>query len=212
MHILVFWCWLEFSFLQQIVGISFISGIWCILCIWIVDMAYGDCGLWLCRENGKPFKYFRGFCPWHSRSVLVGPLLIFASFLVAPGRCFPYLLVFRFPMALPCLLYIFSEKRDPTAVKRENPPTATLLEMLRNKPEVLTYSINLIVMYHEKTGLNHFRRSEIRSPILIVWCDWITLNISDIHRHNGHQLRCMKHGITKVSYSPEHKNTKHKLV
>ena len=70
--------------------------------------------------------------------MLVGPLLIFASFLVAPGRCFPYLLVFRFPMALPCLLYIFSEKRDPTAVKRENPPTATLLEMLRNKLEVLT--------------------------------------------------------------------------
>ena len=104
-------------------------------------MAYGDCGLWLCRENGKPFKYFCGFCLWHSRSALVGPLLIFASFLVASGRCFPYLLVFSLShdFALPAFLYIFSEKRDPTAVKRENPPTATLLEMLGNKPDVLTF-------------------------------------------------------------------------
>ena len=139
MHILVFWCWLEFSFLQQIVGISFISGIWCILCIWIVDMAYGDCGLWLCRENGKPFKYFRGFCLWHSRSVLVGPLLIFASSLVASGLVASRIcLFFAFPWLCLAGLYIFLEKRDPTAVKRENPPTATLLEMLRNKLEVLT--------------------------------------------------------------------------
>ena len=114
-------------------------------------MAYGDCGLWLCRENGKPFKYFRGFCLWHSRSVLVGPLLIFASFLVAPGLVASRIcLFFAFPWLCLAGLYIFSEKRDPTAVKRENPPTATLLEMLRNKLKVLTQSINLIVMFYEK--------------------------------------------------------------
>ena len=67
-------------------------------------------------------------------------LAVFACFSLSHG------------FALPAFLYIFLEKRDPTAVKRENPPTATLLEMLRNKLDVLTQSINLILIYHEKTG------------------------------------------------------------
>ena len=70
--------------------------------------------------------------------LLVSLLPVFACFSLSHG------------FALPAFLYIFSEKRDPTAVKRENPPTATLPEMLRNKLNVLTQSINLIVMFYEK--------------------------------------------------------------
>ena len=76
-------------------------------------------------------------------------LLPFWLLLVVASRI---CLFFAFPWLCLAGLYIFLEKRDPTAVKRENPPTATLLEMLRNKPDVLTYSINLIVMFYEKTG------------------------------------------------------------
>ena len=74
-------------------------------------------------------------------------LLPFWLLLVVASRI---CLFFAFPWLCLAGLYIFSEKRDPTAVKRENPPTATLLEMLRNKLKVLTQSINLIVMFYEK--------------------------------------------------------------
>ena len=63
-------------------------------------------------------------------------LLPFWLLLVVASRI---CLFFAFPWLCLAGLYIFSEKRDPTAVKRENPPTATLLEMLRNKPDVLTF-------------------------------------------------------------------------
>ena len=74
-------------------------------------------------------------------------LLPFWLLLVVASRI---CLFFAFPWLCLAGLYIFSEKRDPTAVKRENPPTATLPEMLRNKLNVLTQSINLIVMFYEK--------------------------------------------------------------
>ena len=74
-------------------------------------------------------------------------LLPFWLLLVVASRI---CLFFAFPWLCRAFLYIFLEKRDPTAVKRENPPTATLLEMLGNKLDVLTQSINLIVMFYEK--------------------------------------------------------------